>query len=388
MTRPQLVAVAQTLNDRLPNALKIDVDNAKPDAFIRNSIEILVGIHPRPTTAAVISPGAPRAEQSFNSSVLLDGFISPGRSRRDLLLLEEPKSPVSPLASRSKVAKPDEEIFFDFGSPTSKVLDVLEEEAEDEVREDDEDDSGTENIVERFNRPLKKKRRILDHKILFNTPPHLTRSTTLSRSQSHRTPGRNRQRHNALRSGTSTNLGRSRSLKAPERTLRDDRLVTELSRNVTITRGSSAKRARFQPHGPGNKDQEKPRFQFPSGIHTSTPLKRKRISSDSDIEMDNANDGTCIVASPIASQPLGSPSSSPLPPITPHSSIAQTSFTMMSPILPSPYSAQCVADSQVIAKKLIFGTIDSEADETEDVTHELQEMRVSESDMDVSVESL
>ena len=88
MTRPQLVAVAQTLNDRLPNALKIDVDNAKPDAFIRNSIEILVGIHPRPTTAAVISPGAPRAEQSFNSSVLLDGFISPGRSRRDLLLLE------------------------------------------------------------------------------------------------------------------------------------------------------------------------------------------------------------------------------------------------------------------------------------------------------------
>ena len=59
-----------------------------------------------------------------------------------------------------------------------------------------------------------------------------------------------------------------------------------------------------------------------------------------------------------------------------------------SPILPSPYSAQCVADSQIISKKLVFGTIDTEVDGTEDVTRELREMQVSESVSDMDVESL
>lgn len=48
MTRPQLLTVAGTLNERLPNALKIDTGDGRSDAFIRNSIEILVGIQPQP----------------------------------------------------------------------------------------------------------------------------------------------------------------------------------------------------------------------------------------------------------------------------------------------------------------------------------------------------
>ncbi|KAI0655047.1 hypothetical protein C8Q70DRAFT_884689, partial [Cubamyces menziesii] len=42
MNRTQLLAVAETLNAKLPLALQIDVGRARSDAFIRNSIELLV----------------------------------------------------------------------------------------------------------------------------------------------------------------------------------------------------------------------------------------------------------------------------------------------------------------------------------------------------------
>ncbi|KAF8325535.1 hypothetical protein F5887DRAFT_926056 [Amanita rubescens] len=46
MSREELVQVAQTLNDKLPRALSIDTGDERPLSFIRNAIEVLVGIRP------------------------------------------------------------------------------------------------------------------------------------------------------------------------------------------------------------------------------------------------------------------------------------------------------------------------------------------------------
>ncbi|KAJ3810561.1 MAG: hypothetical protein NXY57DRAFT_858111, partial [Lentinula lateritia] len=42
MSRAQLVAVAQSLNVKLPAAMQIDVTDIRTDFFIRKSIEVLV----------------------------------------------------------------------------------------------------------------------------------------------------------------------------------------------------------------------------------------------------------------------------------------------------------------------------------------------------------
>jgi hypothetical protein len=44
MTRPQLINAALTLNNKLPAVLRIDIGSTRSDGFIRNSIEVLVGI--------------------------------------------------------------------------------------------------------------------------------------------------------------------------------------------------------------------------------------------------------------------------------------------------------------------------------------------------------
>ncbi|KAI8973115.1 hypothetical protein BD414DRAFT_386045, partial [Trametes punicea] len=42
MNRSQLLAVANTLNAKLPRAMQIDTSASRSDAFIRNSVELLV----------------------------------------------------------------------------------------------------------------------------------------------------------------------------------------------------------------------------------------------------------------------------------------------------------------------------------------------------------
>ncbi|TFK67780.1 hypothetical protein BDN72DRAFT_731100, partial [Pluteus cervinus] len=42
MSRPQLVSMAQSINDRLPKALQIDTSDIRDTGFIRNEIEVLV----------------------------------------------------------------------------------------------------------------------------------------------------------------------------------------------------------------------------------------------------------------------------------------------------------------------------------------------------------
>ncbi|KAE9396908.1 hypothetical protein BT96DRAFT_764832, partial [Gymnopus androsaceus JB14] len=42
MSRDQLVAVAASLNKKLPKVMRIDVSDGRTDVFIRKSIEVLV----------------------------------------------------------------------------------------------------------------------------------------------------------------------------------------------------------------------------------------------------------------------------------------------------------------------------------------------------------
>jgi len=74
MSREQLLAAASVLNERLPAALRIDVDRSDP--YIRNSIEFIVGLRNDP-------PDAP---------------MKPATPSRNFI----PSSPVSPLAKRSR----------------------------------------------------------------------------------------------------------------------------------------------------------------------------------------------------------------------------------------------------------------------------------------------
>jgi hypothetical protein len=82
MTRPQLLVVAEALNAKLPAALRIDINpSSSTDSFIRNAIELIVGI--KRTV-----PGAPKATKLGVSSVAdPDKSVSP---------------PTSPLASKTR----------------------------------------------------------------------------------------------------------------------------------------------------------------------------------------------------------------------------------------------------------------------------------------------
>ncbi|KIM80273.1 hypothetical protein PILCRDRAFT_822773 [Piloderma croceum F 1598] len=81
MTRPQLLAVAETLNSKLPVALRIDIKPSSTDSFVRNAIELIVGIK-RPV------PGAPKAVKLGLSSMAdPDKSVSP---------------PTSPLATKNR----------------------------------------------------------------------------------------------------------------------------------------------------------------------------------------------------------------------------------------------------------------------------------------------
>jgi len=74
MKREQLLTAASVLNERLPGALQIDTD--RPDSYIRNSIEFIVGLRNNP-------PDAP---------------TKPATPSRNFV----PSSPISPLAKHSR----------------------------------------------------------------------------------------------------------------------------------------------------------------------------------------------------------------------------------------------------------------------------------------------
>jgi hypothetical protein len=94
MSREELVNVAQTLNAKLPLALAIDISDARPFSFIRNAIEVLVGIHPE-VPAAPLRTGTMKMPEGENPR-FFDGFSFEQQ-------LEESFSPsASPLSMRAK----------------------------------------------------------------------------------------------------------------------------------------------------------------------------------------------------------------------------------------------------------------------------------------------
>ena len=132
MSRSQLVQAALSLNSRLPVCSQIELADGIPDAHIRHSIEMLVGIIPE-------MPGAPKAIKSrrFERTDISEMDLL-GDLEKDAL----PSPPTSPLSMR--VSRRQEKALPVMSSPPH-LLECLEE-------EDENDNFFT------MNRPLKKRK--------------------------------------------------------------------------------------------------------------------------------------------------------------------------------------------------------------------------------------
>ncbi|THH32212.1 hypothetical protein EUX98_g1999 [Antrodiella citrinella] len=229
MNRDDLVRVADTLNFKLPLAMQIDTSAPRSDVFIRNSIELLVGI--RRTV-----PPTPKPNRSMC-------FVSVAAQKvdGDEDADHVPPTPASPLANRSNR-------LHNFSFAHSTPLAALDEEDEDVGIDEDE--------VDEPEKRLRKRRRILLDSTTSATPSPTTRAL-LSRSQSQRTPRSNI--NSPFRMGT-TQVFRSQSQKLPR-----GKIVSNY-RNVTLTRGRGGVRTKH----PTGKYQN-------TIILTSTPKKRKRV---------------------------------------------------------------------------------------------------------------
>ncbi|KAF5385662.1 hypothetical protein D9757_005464 [Collybiopsis confluens] len=82
MSRERLINVANTLNAKLPAALRIDIADHRSDVSIRKSIEVLVGIS-KPTVSSLASepPGAPKAVKSRKVHAATATAEQAGRTR-------------------------------------------------------------------------------------------------------------------------------------------------------------------------------------------------------------------------------------------------------------------------------------------------------------------
>jgi len=252
MTRDDLVRVADILNLKLPQAMQIDTSAPRSDVFIRNSIELLVGI--RRTV-----PPAPKPNRSMN-------FVVVASPRHDGGAVDDkvPPSPASPLANRSNK-------LHTFSFVHSPPLAALDEEDEDKEMEEF-------GVVEP-ERPLKKRRRIIHDSGSVNATPSPTTRALLGRSQSQRTPRSNI--NSPFQMGPSK-VFRSQSQKLPQRK------AVNAYRNITLTRGRGGVRTR-----PSGRSQS-------AIILTSTPKERKRIQ-------DHVSESTDSFAEPLSSISFPSP---------------------------------------------------------------------------------
>ena len=85
MNREQLLTAASVLNERLPGALRIDMD--RPDSYIRNSIEFIVGLRNDPPDAPM-KPATP--SRNFIPSSPISPLAKRGRSQRSQLVASPP----------------------------------------------------------------------------------------------------------------------------------------------------------------------------------------------------------------------------------------------------------------------------------------------------------
>ncbi|KAL4251176.1 hypothetical protein ABKN59_004973 [Abortiporus biennis] len=250
MTREQLLNVANSLNEKLPSALHIDTSDTLSDVFIRNSIEFLVGI--RQTV-----PAAPNPKRSMTPPQDSDTSTSTES------ILEYLRSPVSPLASKSRADVSRTSLC----TPKLAVLHEVDEE----------------NIppsqVQGLEKRLKKRRRITLNYNDFSDSPASCRNYAIGRSQSQRV---SEMITSSPLAKTPTKVLRSRSDKLPPR-----RLIMSRT-NITMTRGR---------HSRITKDSSQRSFgdeESSKGLMTtSTPIKRRfgtimAPDSSMDVTVDNA----------------------------------------------------------------------------------------------------
>ena len=96
MSREELVNVAQALNAKLPLALAIDISDSRPFSFIRNAIEVLVGIHPE-VPAAPLRTGAMKMPQGEDPR-----FFDEFSFEQQLEEMDSLSPSASPLSMRAK----------------------------------------------------------------------------------------------------------------------------------------------------------------------------------------------------------------------------------------------------------------------------------------------
>lgn len=135
MNRPQLEHVACALNDRLPAALQIDITPARSDAFLRNSIELAVGLrtHPAPpaATASANDENAPPPKPKHARSKSFD-------VGQMMLGPRPPVTPPRPARSAHKRARSQGGMGLAYGlysahpahSPRLEILEEAEDEDE------------------------------------------------------------------------------------------------------------------------------------------------------------------------------------------------------------------------------------------------------------------
>lgn len=138
MPPTRVIEVAQEVNERLPEALKVDLREPRDPNKVRRELEILVGIVKRSNEVQV--PGAPlkrvngRGPQdpwkSFGKDVFLD---------QELSTISPPTSPLAAISAiRRKGRKWEADVPMIL---RSTKLDILEEDDEDDIMEVEEEDS-------------------------------------------------------------------------------------------------------------------------------------------------------------------------------------------------------------------------------------------------------
>ncbi|KAF7975579.1 hypothetical protein HWV62_9287 [Athelia sp. TMB] len=165
MNRAQLIDVATSLNEKLPGALRIEIHASTTDRYIRNAIELIVGI----TKAAPATPKAPKRSAM--------GTDEPDMSAT-------PSPPSSPLARK---------LCRRGSQPAPARLEALKEEDEDAVAKMDRGDcKKRRHSTEVAESPIVKKRRIVSqpraparrarkaHGASSNQRPSLGRTQSLS----------------------------------------------------------------------------------------------------------------------------------------------------------------------------------------------------------------
>lgn len=174
MPREKLISVALSLNAKLPGALSIDVSHTRPDSFIRNAIELVVGLRGD-------VPLAPKAARSWPEDAphLMGDF--------DAHLAMNMSPPTSPLSRRGRSS----DLYTSIGSPKLERLEEEEEESD-----------------PFFGRPIKKRKVSLVQAAFSPDVDMEATPTPLQRTKS--TPG--------ARSGTPvpTRVLRSHSQKLPD----------------------------------------------------------------------------------------------------------------------------------------------------------------------------